>query len=327
MKLSAIESVKFKKLKLRLQLSQWQAVGLLESIWMFAARNAPIGNIGKHSNEDIAVQIEWAGNPDDLVSALVDCRWLDVDETHRLIIHDWADHLPNWLQANLKRHGKEVAVAEPTKQPTVQVTKQPTVQPAPQSTMQPTVQATIPSSQVHPSQVYPLPDEQPGELGDVSKLTPEQLETMEGFLASVSTRPTMLAGESREFKTWYDIYPVKANRGKAWQAYQMAVAVMIRDAIDEGRFLTIPDAHQALLDAARKYAESPVGLVPPPPGAPKDYRLTAQGWLEGKAWSDPPERLLFGGNLSASNKPPPNPDQKKPESKLDEYLRKMREQT
>lgn len=322
MKLSAIESVKFKKLKLRLQLSQWQAVGLLESIWMFAARNAPIGNIGKHSNEDIAVQIEWAGNPDDLVSALVDCRWLDVDETHRLIIHDWADHLPNWLQANLKRHGKEVAIAEPTKQPTVQVTKQPTVQPA----SQPTVQPTIPSSQVHPSQVKPLPDEQPSELGDVSKLTPEQIETMEGYLASVSTRPTMLAGESPEFKAWYESYPVKASRGKAWKAYQMAVAVAFRKAIDDETFMTEREVHAMLIAGARRYAESPVGMVKPPPGAVKDYRIEPHNWLEAQSWLDPPEKLLYGGNLSASNRPPPNPNEQKPLSKLDEYIKSRKEQ-
>jgi hypothetical protein len=44
MKSGALESVKFKKLKLRLKLNHWQAVGLMESIWLFAATNAPRGD-------------------------------------------------------------------------------------------------------------------------------------------------------------------------------------------------------------------------------------------------------------------------------------------
>lgn len=101
MKLGATESIKFKKLKMRLKLSHWQAVGLLESLWMFTSRNSPLGDIGKHSDEDIAAAIEWPEEPSSLILALVDCRWLDASEEHRLVVHDWADHMPNWLKGNI----------------------------------------------------------------------------------------------------------------------------------------------------------------------------------------------------------------------------------
>ena len=73
MKLGATESIKFKKLKMRLKLPHWQAVGLLESIWMFTARNAPLGDIGRHSDEDIAAAIEWSGDPQEMVGAMIHC--------------------------------------------------------------------------------------------------------------------------------------------------------------------------------------------------------------------------------------------------------------
>lgn len=93
MKRGTTDSLKFKKLKTRLQLAEWEAIGLLESIWMFTAANAPKGDIGRHSNQDISDFIEWNKTPaNDLIQALVECRWLDESKTSRLTVHDWADH-------------------------------------------------------------------------------------------------------------------------------------------------------------------------------------------------------------------------------------------
>ncbi len=141
MKLGATDSIKFKKLKMRLGLPHWQAVGLLESVWRFVERDAPLGDIGRHPDDDIAAAIEWTGDPSELIQALVECRWLDRSEDHRLVVHDWADHMPTWLVGNLKRHGKTVVGNGPAKQPakeyTKQVAKQTTKQPAEEPTQQP----------------------------------------------------------------------------------------------------------------------------------------------------------------------------------------------
>lgn len=143
MKLGTTDTIKFKKLKMKLNLRHWQAVGLLESLWRFAERNSPLGDIGRHPDDDIAAAIEWDGESFELIAALVECRWLDECDEHRLVIHDWADHMPTWLVGNLKRHGKEAVKPTPTKQRAKQATKQPTGQPA----MQPTKEVAEGTSQ------------------------------------------------------------------------------------------------------------------------------------------------------------------------------------
>lgn len=118
MKVGTTELVKFRHLKRALGLPHFAIVGLLEALWMFALKNAPQGDIGKHSNEDIACMIEWDGDPDELIDALLKYQWLDAHTEHRLVIHDWSDHAPNWLKGNLASHGKQFANAslQPAKQ-------------------------------------------------------------------------------------------------------------------------------------------------------------------------------------------------------------------
>lgn len=109
MKIGTTELLKFKRLQGRLRLSHWQAIGLLEALWLFTSKNAPAGDIGRHTNEDIAFGIEWFTEADALIDTLIECGWIDRDETHRLVIHHWADHVPNWLKANFAKHGKQFA--------------------------------------------------------------------------------------------------------------------------------------------------------------------------------------------------------------------------
>lgn len=106
MKEGTKEKLKFKKLKHRLKLPEYQVVGILESIWMLARSSAQGGDIGKHSNADIAVHIEWHGDEDELIAALVDCDWLIEDEDYRLVIKNWKRHVPNYLKGSNARHDK-----------------------------------------------------------------------------------------------------------------------------------------------------------------------------------------------------------------------------
>jgi hypothetical protein len=107
MKSGALTSIKFMKLKRGLKLPQWQAVGLLESLWQVACGNAPQGDIGKLSNEDIAASIEWDECPDELIEQLTHCGWLEKSDEHRLIIHDWHDHAPNYIRGGLAKAKKQ----------------------------------------------------------------------------------------------------------------------------------------------------------------------------------------------------------------------------
>lgn len=92
-----------------LNISRRDAAGLLEFLWEFAAEYAPAGDIGKHSDIDIALSVDWKGNPGELVGSLVQCRWLDECKTHRLLVHDWKDHCPAYLHKRVKR--KELVFA------------------------------------------------------------------------------------------------------------------------------------------------------------------------------------------------------------------------
>jgi len=124
----ALHSLKFSKLKRRLKLSHWQCVGVLESLWLFTQANAPRGDIGKHSDEDIAAAIEWDGDPAEFVGHLKECGWLDTCDQYRLVVHDWHDHAPRYLKGALYKNGQDFVKAsakQGAKQPAKQGAKQP----------------------------------------------------------------------------------------------------------------------------------------------------------------------------------------------------------
>ena len=62
--------VKFKRLKVALRLGDWEIKGLLQSIWDFAAENALGGDIGRYSDEDIALGIDYSGDATALMNTL-----------------------------------------------------------------------------------------------------------------------------------------------------------------------------------------------------------------------------------------------------------------
>jgi len=100
---------KFLKLKRRLSVPHYVVVGVLESIWHIGCVSCLDGAIGKLSNEDIAAAIEWPGDADLLIRHLVECGWLDEHPEHRLLIHHWDQHCPNFVKGNLRKHRKTFA--------------------------------------------------------------------------------------------------------------------------------------------------------------------------------------------------------------------------
>lgn len=103
MKAETPAHIKTKKLKLVLKLPLYQVAGILELLWNFAVNCADDGGVGRYSNEDIAAYLEWEGDPDELVAALVHCRWLDEDQEHRLVIHDWEDERPYYVDERIRK--------------------------------------------------------------------------------------------------------------------------------------------------------------------------------------------------------------------------------
>ena len=126
MKSGTTELLKFKSLQRRLRESIRGTVGLLELLWVGTAKNAPRGDVGKFSDEEIAIMLDWDGEAAELVNALVETRWLDRDNEHRLLVHDWQEHCPNFIKGNLAKHGREFArptAEQDARQPARQVAR------------------------------------------------------------------------------------------------------------------------------------------------------------------------------------------------------------
>ena len=106
MKHDTPDKLKFKKLRRRLDISEREAVGILELLWRATAKNCPQGDIGRFSNEEIATLCDWPGDADVLVGALVELRWFDVCDERRLLVHDWAEHCPNHVKGNAGKYDR-----------------------------------------------------------------------------------------------------------------------------------------------------------------------------------------------------------------------------
>jgi len=81
-------------------------LGLAGLLWRFAGKHAPTGAVGTHSDEEIAISLEWTDQAGVLIEALVRCRLLDeAPPPERLLVHDWPEHAPRYVRASLQRQG------------------------------------------------------------------------------------------------------------------------------------------------------------------------------------------------------------------------------
>jgi hypothetical protein len=92
--------------------SYQEAVGVLELLWHFTAEFAPAGDIGRWTNAQIAEGIQWAGEPDRLIEALVRVRWLEEAVPDRLRVHDWYSHADDIVHHVLARAGRRFVTGE-----------------------------------------------------------------------------------------------------------------------------------------------------------------------------------------------------------------------
>ena len=113
MKRGTTQVVKFKKLCKSLGLPPYAVVGVLESLWHMTARETPRGDVGKLTNEEIAIGIDWDGDPDVLVGALIENKWLDASDRYRLIVHDWHIHADDTTKKAIERSGETFCAHEP----------------------------------------------------------------------------------------------------------------------------------------------------------------------------------------------------------------------
>lgn len=106
MKLGASRSPKLAGLARDLGISKREAIGLLELLWEWTWEQAPLGDVGRWADADIAEAVgEPPARADALIAALVKRRWLDYDSEHRLVVHGYAEHLMPFMRKRLKRQG------------------------------------------------------------------------------------------------------------------------------------------------------------------------------------------------------------------------------
>jgi len=89
-----------------LGVTRYAAVGLLELLWHLTARYTPCGDVGKWSDQEIAIALGWDGPPTALIHALVASGLLESHPVHRLIVHDWAEHADKAVKQLLARQGR-----------------------------------------------------------------------------------------------------------------------------------------------------------------------------------------------------------------------------
>lgn len=95
--------LKFKQLQRKLDLPLWQARGLLDTLWTFVRDNCPAGDIGRFTDDEIAIGLDWRGCAASLIAILVETRWLDLSPVARLVVHDWREHCEDSVHKSLAR--------------------------------------------------------------------------------------------------------------------------------------------------------------------------------------------------------------------------------
>jgi len=114
MKRGTPQHPKMAMLASELSIARYAAVGLLESLWHWAAQYAKDGDIGRYPVAVIASVLGWEGDAEVLLAALIKCRWVDVhtacaQEAHAVgrqvvrYLHDWHEHAEDAVHLSLAR--------------------------------------------------------------------------------------------------------------------------------------------------------------------------------------------------------------------------------
>jgi len=112
MKAGTHNHVKTKRLKRLLGIPLYQAVGILETLWLLCTDCCDEGNIGKFTDEEIADYLEWDGSDSfALVQALLNSGWLDRCDVNRYVVHDWLEHCPQYIKDRLRMRESRVSKA------------------------------------------------------------------------------------------------------------------------------------------------------------------------------------------------------------------------
>lgn len=102
---------KTKKLARLLGISLPAAVGHLHYLWWWALDFAQDGVLDKYDAADLAEAIEWEGDGQALLDALIEAGYIDETEIG-LVIHDWGVYAGKLLERRAKDRARKKAAAE-----------------------------------------------------------------------------------------------------------------------------------------------------------------------------------------------------------------------
>lgn len=86
------------------------ATDYLVDLWLTAAEDRPDGRLVDWDEVDIALAANYPGEPEELVQALVKCKWLDLGGDGVFSLHDWEEH-NGWACSAKQRSEKAKAAA------------------------------------------------------------------------------------------------------------------------------------------------------------------------------------------------------------------------
>lgn len=107
---------KTKKLARLLGVSLPAVVGHLHYLWWWALDFAQDGVLDKYDAEDIADAMQWEGDADQLVEALLSSGYID-DTDDGLVVHDWAEYAGKLLERRAKDRARKRAATEASDSP------------------------------------------------------------------------------------------------------------------------------------------------------------------------------------------------------------------
>ncbi len=81
-----------------------EAVGIVVSLWLWAAKNAPDGDLSGFPDRAIAAAVGYsAGFAPKICAVLVECGWLDSKSSGGYLIHDWEDYAALLMEVSKKQ--------------------------------------------------------------------------------------------------------------------------------------------------------------------------------------------------------------------------------
>lgn len=203
-KRGVIDHPKFARLKVKIKANKSTTLGYLETLWQFVGRYTPQGNVGKYSDEEIEAWLEWDGEEGALVAAFIACGWIDVDDEHRLLIHDWDDHVDHTTRTSLKRSNLEVFSARTVREQSENSVTDKCAPPEPEP---------VPEPVIPQGAIAPVP---PGEKR--KRFVKPTLEELTAYMAELELPP----GFPEKFLNHYDRNGWKVGKQKTpmvdWRA-------------------------------------------------------------------------------------------------------------